>query len=163
MRKFAYNLLLNSRFQTAQLASSDDKKDVFIDELEYDHMEGFKNKVHRIQIESIESKYLNFNLDQIWCEKCTIVDKRIDLFFDCLLTSDEPHEQIRMLIKQDAKKYVIPCAVLRYMVKYANILSRKEIEIFLATFISLNLFKKPTDNNNNDNSPKVRFCFYNQT
>ena len=81
MRKFAYNLLLNSRFQTAQLASSDDKKDVFIDELEYDHMEGFKNKVHRIQIESIESKYLNFNLDQIWCEKCTIVDKRIDLFF----------------------------------------------------------------------------------
>jgi hypothetical protein len=123
---------------------------IFVDELEYDQMQGGVVK-NRIQIESIEGKYLNFSLDQIWCEKCTIVDKRIDLFFDCLLTSDEPHEQIRMLIKQDAKKYVIPCAVLRYMIKYANILTKNDINIFLATFISDNLIKLTNNENNYNN------------
>jgi hypothetical protein len=123
---------------------------MFVDELEYDQMQGGVVK-NRIQIESIEGKYLNFSLDQIWCEKCTIVDKRIDLFFDCLLTSDEPHEQIRMLIKQDAKKYVIPCAVLRYMIKYANILTKNDINIFLATFISDNLIKLTNNENNYNN------------
>ena len=38
-------------------------------------------------------------------------------------------------------KKVIPCAVLCYMVKYANVLSRKEIETFLATLISIKVKK----------------------
>ena len=41
-------------------------------------------------------------------------------------------------------KKVIPCAVLCYMVKYANVLSRKEIETFLATLISIKVKKIQT-------------------
>lgn len=124
---------------------------VFVDECEYSEING-KKEVTRVQIESLDSKYQNFNLEEIWCEKCSSNDRRIDLFIDCIQVSESKQDLIRRQDDYYDKKYFIPLSVLRYMLKNAKILTQNHILMFLSTFVSENL-----NENFYDNSSKVSF------
>ena len=123
IRLFTYSVLLNSNFKFHN------KETMFIDEFEY-------NECTRLHIESLDTKYLNFNLNQIWCEKCSTADKRYDLFIDCIKISANDYEQIRQFEEHYEKKYFIPCAILRYIVKFGKVLTSNDIRAFLLTFVS---------------------------
>jgi hypothetical protein len=132
IRSFAYSLLLN-----ANLKFNVGEK-IHVDEIEYNSAKGEKVTT-RVNIQSVDIRYLNFNLDQIWCKKCTTTGKRISLILDCLNICESKHDLIGKYGEAYEKKYFIPCSILRYILKSGKILTHNDIKSFLCTFVSHNL------------------------
>lgn len=144
IRENAYRFLMSSlmKFRNPNNNSNQtNMSDIHVDEIYFDINKN--DRIHTsIKIEPLGEIYKDFDLEQYWCDKCKTDEERMDLLIDCASLTDQKNDLIYKHTNRYPKEYFVPCAVLRYMLKYANLLTHSDIKAFVCTFVSKHLYEE---------------------
>ncbi len=136
IRSHAYSIMFDSILKMSEI--------VHVTEVQYD------TKLKKVFMDKVKVDLLchrmctaDFRIDKLWCRSCCSLKERRHLLLLCLDVSDSwtraSTGHFIGVIDVEPKKHIVPCLVLRYMVRYGSFLTKEDLMLFLVTINSIHL------------------------